>query len=181
MRVYRGGKFVEDHWRDVGDEGLAESADEAIIVPLGRWRAQPELRSRRGKVGVLVRAGDEPDIHADELAEVPLIVITFPKFTDGRGYSLARMFRERHGFKGEIRAIGEVLLDQIPLMLRCGFDAFAISHGPTIAALERGHLPGLELSYQRPAGGRRRYSTNHRRSGGEGLEARERTDGAGQA
>lgn len=180
MRIYRGGTFVEDHWIEISNDEPVGSENEAFIVSLSRWRAQPELRAGRGNVGVLVRAGEEPDVHADELLDVPLIVITFPKFTDGRGYSLARMLRERHGFKGEIRATGEVLLDQVPLMLRCGFDAFAISHGPTIAALERGHLPAIELSYQKPAGGRRRYSTTFRRSEGEAVGARERGDGAGQ-
>jgi len=174
MRIYKDGSFIEDGWKEIGDDEPIAPGSEAIIVSLKRWQAEPEIKSR-GNVGVLVRAGEEPDVEADGLLSLPVIVITFPKFTDGRGYSLARLLRERYGFKGEIRATGEVLLDQIPLMLRVGFDAFAISHQPTIAALERGHLPGLDLSYQRPAAARRIYSTTLRYSGGE------RGDGAGHA
>ncbi|MCV0370529.1 MULTISPECIES: DUF934 domain-containing protein [Filomicrobium] len=178
MPIYRGGAFVDDTWRVLGDDEVADRGAH-VIVSLERWRSEPQLRT--GNVGVILRAGEEPDVIADGLVDAPLIVITFAKFTDGRGYSVARALRERHAFKGEIRATGDVLLDQIPLMLRCGFDAFEITHGPTIAALGRGYLPGLALSYQRPVGGSRRYSTVVRPSQASRQVAQEQNDGAGQA
>lgn len=180
MRIYRDGAFVEDTWTKLGDEDVINAEANGIVVSLARWRAEPELAGR-ANVGVLLGPGDEPDEDAGGLANVPLIIITFAKFTDGRGYSVARLLRERFGFKGEIRATGEVLLDQIPLMLRCGFDAFEIAHGPTIASLERGHLPEIAYSYQRPTGGRRRYSTAARSSEGAVIKTREHGNGAGQA
>lgn len=180
MRIYRGGLFVEDTWKKIGDEEAISAEAGAVVVPLARWRSERELASR-GNVGVLMGPGDEPDVEADALADVPLIIITFAKFTDGRGYSVARLLRERFGFKGEIRATGEILLDQIPLMLRCGFDAFEIAHKPTIASLERGHLPEIAYSYQRPAGGARRYSTAVRLPEGAASKSREYGNGAGQA
>lgn len=180
MRVYRDGAFIEDRWRHVGDDEPVSPESGAIIVSLARWRSEPELRSRAGEVGVLTPPSENPDVTADGLLDLPLIVIPFPKFTDGRGYSLGRMLRERHGFTGELRATGEVLLDQVPLMLRCGFNSFEVSHGPTLAALERGHLPMLPLSYQSPTSGRRRYSTTPRRSEEEKVAVGEQGDGASQ-
>ena len=76
----------------------------------------------------------------------------FAKFADGRAFSYARLLRDRHGFKGELRATGDVLIDEIPLMLRCGFDAFEATDPPTLAALEAGRLPGPLIHYQ-PASG----------------------------
>jgi uncharacterized protein (DUF934 family) len=86
---------------------------------------------------------------------VGLVVVALPKFTDGRAYSVARRLRENLGYRGELRATGDVLLDQLTLLARCGFDAFEISHAPTLAALERGALPGLSHVYQPPTGARR--------------------------
>jgi uncharacterized protein (DUF934 family) len=74
--------------------------------------------------------------------------LSFAKFSDGRAFSYAEMLRERFGFKGELRAGGDVLLDEIPLMLRCGFDSFEVVNEPTLRALKRGHLPGVSLFYQ---------------------------------
>ena len=76
------------------------------------------------------------------------IALTIPKFQDGRAYSMARLLRERHGFKGELRAIGEVLIDQIQPLLRCGFDAFDVTDPVTRAALEAGRVPGVTHFYQ---------------------------------
>jgi len=76
-----------------------------------------------------------------------VIAIAFPKFTDGRGYSIARLLRERLGYAGELRATGDVLADQIPLLWRCGFDALVVEHEPTRAVLAEGRLarPALHM------------------------------------
>ena len=73
---------------------------------------------------------------------------TFPAFTDGRGYSSARLLVERFGYKGELRAVGDVLADQIPLMRRCGITAFVVKHEPTRKALENGELATVNIFYQ---------------------------------
>ena len=69
---------------------------------------------------------EDPAALAGDAARLPVIAIDFPQFTDGRGYSHARLLRERYGYTGEIRAIGDVLRDQLFFMQRCGFDAFAV-------------------------------------------------------
>ena len=86
--------------------------------------------------------------HLAELANRPLVALTFAKFADGRSFSYARLLRDRHGFRGELRAIGDVLIDEIPLMLRCGFDSFEVTDAPTLRALDAGRLPGPPIHYQ---------------------------------
>jgi len=73
--------------------------------------------------------GDDPAKVAERLGAVARVEVNFPKFTDGRGYSIARLLRERHGYQGELRAVGDVLRDQIFYLSRCGFDAFLLRDG----------------------------------------------------
>ncbi|MBI2306166.1 MAG: DUF934 domain-containing protein [Rhodocyclales bacterium] len=105
-----------------------------LLVPLAVWQVRKaDLQSRGTPVGVWLAAGEGPEAIADDLAALPVVGVHFPKFVDGRGYSTARLLRERHGYQGEIRALGDVLHDQLFLMARCGFDAFALKEGKDIA------------------------------------------------
>ena len=78
------------------------------------------------RIGVWFDSHDEPEILADKVNELPVIAVNFPKFSDGRGYSIARLLRERFGYRNELRAVGDVLLDQLQFMKRCGFDTYAL-------------------------------------------------------
>ncbi len=102
------------------------SAGRAVIVPLALWKAERAALLARGDVGVWLSPSDEPAELAGDIAALPLIAVDFPKFTDGRGYSTARLLRERYHFAGELRAIGDVLRDQLFALAQCGFDAFAL-------------------------------------------------------
>jgi uncharacterized protein (DUF934 family) len=100
------------------------------IVPLAMWteqRAQlaENKNERSGRNGVLLENTEDPSVLAADFDKLALIAVNFPKFTDGRGYSIARVLR-RQGWKGELRAVGDVLRDQLFYMTRCGFDAFAL-------------------------------------------------------
>ena len=118
--LYRGHPATDD-WELVR-EGQP-SAGVPAIVPLDEWLAGERGESR----APWLAADTELDAElAARLAEAPLVAIDFPKFTDGRGYSLARLLRERYGYRGEIRAIGDVLVDQLFFMTRCGFDGFSL-------------------------------------------------------
>ncbi len=77
-----------------------------------------------------------------------LIALNFPKYSDGRAFSTARLLREKHGFAGELRAVGNVLNDQIPFMRRCGFDTLEVTHAPTRRALIEGRIAEVSLYYQ---------------------------------
>jgi uncharacterized protein (DUF934 family) len=97
------------------------------IVPLAFWLERRDvLLSRAGRLGVWLDSHEEPAAIAGDLDWFTLVAVNFPTFGDGRGYSIARLLRERYGYKGELRAIGEVVRDHLFLMASCGFDAFLL-------------------------------------------------------
>jgi uncharacterized protein (DUF934 family) len=125
MRVIKNRAIVEDGWQRLPDDAPLEDGD--IIVSWPRWQAQGEdLAAHRGRIGVAVNGDDEIDEVAMQLDTFELIAIEFPKFADGRGYSIARLLRERYGYRGELRAVGDVLRDQLFYMARCGIDSFQL-------------------------------------------------------
>jgi len=101
-------------------------ADVPVIVPLALWQSERDALLARGSVGVWLAPADDPGAIGDDVAALPLVAVDFPKFTDGRGYSIARLLRDRYAFTGELRAIGDVLRDQLFALSQCGFDAFAL-------------------------------------------------------
>ncbi|WP_417841379.1 DUF934 domain-containing protein [Terasakiella sp.] len=128
MALVKNNLVIEDKWIFVQDEDDLPNGD--IIVSLTRWKNDREtLLKRSDGLGIVLKSDENPDQIVDDLAFFQVIALTFPAFTDGRAYSYARLLRERHGFDGEIRAIGDVLRDQVFLMHRCGFDAFDIKAG----------------------------------------------------
>lgn len=127
-------RMAADSWQLLepgrGDALPAIPAAGDVIVPLALWRERRgELLSRRSKLGVRLESGEPIESLAADLERFALIAISFPKFADGRGFSTARLLRERHGFAGELRAMGELLPDQLPLLERCGFDAYVLPDG----------------------------------------------------
>ncbi|OEY67681.1 DUF934 domain-containing protein [Marinobacter sp. X15-166B] len=97
-----------------------------VLVPLDYWAANAGELSGRGDIGVWLDGHDDPDVLAAFANDLPVIAINFPKFSDGRGYSTARLLRERHGYRNDLRAVGDVLLDQLQFMKRCGFSSFVL-------------------------------------------------------
>ena len=127
-QLIRHGAVVEDRWALLTETfRLADlPARGPVIVPLALWLAERGVLRARGEVGVLLAPGDDPAELGGDIGALPLIAIDFPQFTDGRGYSTARLLRERHRYAGELRAVGDVLRDQLYLLAECGFDAFAV-------------------------------------------------------
>ena len=91
-------------------------------------RERGEARTT-GKLGLWLESDEDPVLIADSLEAFSLIAVNFPQFTDGRGYSTARLLRERYGWKGELRAIGDIQRDQLYYLSRCGFDSFLLNDG----------------------------------------------------
>jgi uncharacterized protein (DUF934 family) len=119
---------VADDWqvlRPPADQPVAVPAGR-VIVPLGLWLDRYAEWRARGDVAVWLTGADDPAKLVPSLSALPLIAIDFPKFTDGRGYSSAYLLRSRFGYRGELRAIGDVLPDQLFYLKRVGFDAFAV-------------------------------------------------------
>jgi uncharacterized protein (DUF934 family) len=144
----RDGKPAEDRWVLIRDEQAA-LPDFAAIVPLARWQAH------EGSTELAPWLSSDTELTpelAEELAAAPLIAIDFPKFTDGRGYSLARLLRERYGFDGEIRAVGDVLVDQAFFLTRCGFNALSLRQDQwledalrALNAFSRAYQPAVDV------------------------------------
>lgn len=129
--IFKNGRLAQDDWRllEPSPDGVLPALPPQgdVIVPLALWqRERANLLSRPGQVGVWLQGNEGPEPLAEDLEYVALVAIHFAKFTDGRGYSSARLLRERYGYRGEIRAIGDVQRDQLLYLSRCGFDAFAL-------------------------------------------------------
>jgi len=142
-----------DRWTLLRDAAsLADlTANGPVIVPLALWRAERAALLARGNVGVWLAPDDEPADVAGDVAALPVIAVDFPKFVDGRGYSIARLLRERYGDHGELRAIGDVLRDQLYALAECGFDAFSVreDRDPHDALLGLRDFTGLYASTAR--------------------------------
>ena len=124
MPLYREDGMVADPWLRLADDA-ALPVEGLVLVSFARWRAaRPALLARCGSVGVALANTDEVEELAPDVGCLDLVVLHFPKYTDGRAYSQARLLRGRYGYQGELRATGNVLRDQLPFMLRCGFDSF---------------------------------------------------------
>jgi len=127
-QLIKHGAVVEDRWTLLPEAYSCTDlpARGPVVVPLALWLAERGALRARGEVGVLLAPGDDPAELGGDIGMLPLIAIDFPQFTDGRGYSTARLLRERHRYAGELRAVGDVLRDQLYLLAECGFDAFAV-------------------------------------------------------
>lgn len=132
-QIIKDGKVVKDTWRLLDDIDPAAMPAGNVIIPLAILQSRPDLQSRTD-MGVLLPNDVDLDSVAAGLINLPLIAIHFPAFTDGRGFSLARLLRERHGYRGEIRAVGHVIRDQLCYLKRCGFTAFRLSDDVDINA-----------------------------------------------
>ncbi len=150
--VFRNSRFEPDTRVPVADD--ADLPAGAFFVSLGRFRAEREtLLARGADLGILLEPADKIEEIGADLPLIGALAVRFPKFGDGRGYSTARLARERYGFTGELRAIGDVLWDQLEAYGRCGFDTLVIVDGPTRRRLEAGERPVVPIHYQ-PAGDR---------------------------
>jgi uncharacterized protein (DUF934 family) len=150
--IWKEGAFRRDGWIKV--EASGPLPDGPAILPKKRWLAEREqLVHRNAPLGLRIEPGERIDDIAADLPRFALIALSFPKFRDGRAFSTARLLRDKHGYRGELRAVGEVLSDLIPFMRRVGFDAFEVTHVPTRRALAEGRIAEVVLHYQPAAPG----------------------------
>lgn len=130
----------KDNWTvvDAPAEGETLTLPEGpALLPAAVWKEKREELAGRDDIGVWLDSHEEPEMLSGHTHELPVIAINFPTFTDGRGYSIARLLRERFGFRNELRAVGDVLLDQLFYMKRCGFDAYALREDKDINKAEQ--------------------------------------------
>jgi uncharacterized protein (DUF934 family) len=106
-----------------------------LILSLDQWTSHGEALLASGcVVGIELEPAEGPEAIAHLLDRIQLVAVNFPSFTDGRGYSTARLLRQRHGWTGELRATGDVLCDQMFYLARCGFDTFDLKDGESVEA-----------------------------------------------
>ena len=135
MRVIKDNKVIEDNWQRIDKAAEAAPLPPGdIIVSYAYWKTHREqlLQRKGGRFGICIYGDDAiEDIKAD-LQHFRIIALDFPVFRDGRNYSHARLLRERFGYQGELRAVGDVLRDQLFFLRRCGIDAFQIREDKNI-------------------------------------------------
>ncbi|HEV7386725.1 MAG TPA: DUF934 domain-containing protein [Phenylobacterium sp.] len=144
--------LAEDPFTAVGDHQSIPPGD--VIISLTRFQAEGEGLLGEGRaVGVRLESHEEVEALAYDLPQLAVVALAFPKFGDGRAYSYARLLRERFQFKGEVRAVGDVLREQAGFMVRCGFDAFEPADGSSVEDWERAARRFRHV-YQRSTDGR---------------------------
>ncbi len=132
MRIIRDRRIVEDTFVHL-DEHAPVPSGVGVVLPWSRWLAErASLADRGAPVGVRVAATIDLATLVEALSSLAVVAIEIPKFTDGRAYSLARRLRGEAGFSGELRAVGDVLRDQLLFLSRCGFDAFELAPGRSL-------------------------------------------------
>jgi uncharacterized protein (DUF934 family) len=186
--IIKGREVVEDDWQVLR---LAEPVDGApvhdpatvsvpagkFIVPLSLWLVQREVlaaRTAAGEIAVWIASDERPETLKDLLDQFPLIAVDFPKFTDGRGYSIAYNLRTRLGWTGELRAVGDVLRDQLFSMQRVGFDAYSVRSDRDVHDALKG-LSDFSETYQASVDQKVPLFRRHARP----LPAKVNNDGAG--
>ena len=144
------GAVAEDNWT-VLQMPVETIPQGNILLPLKYWLEQSaELDGQAGLVGVWLDSDEEVEALADDLAQLPVVALNFPKFVDGRGFSSARLLRDRYDYKGEIRAIGNVIQDQLFMLQRCGFSQFCLAYNVNLEAAAKS-LNDFSDSYQTAA------------------------------
>ena len=152
-KIIKNGQIIDDAWLvlKLSEEQAPESVslpEAPTLLPLAVWLARKdEILARKQPVAIWLDSNEGPETIANDLKHFTIIGVNFPKFADGRGYSIARLLRERFAYTGEIRALGDVLQDQLFLLKRCGFDAFALRADKDIEAALAGFTVFSE-SYQ---------------------------------
>jgi uncharacterized protein (DUF934 family) len=171
MPLVKGGKIISDPFVQVADEA-GIPGEGAILISAARFLEDAEaLSSRPGRTGVSWPNNRDVDDLVPYLGRLAAVALLFPTFRDGRAYSQARLLRERHGFKGELRATGQVLRDQFIFMLRAGFDAFEVKKDGDAEAFAA-TVKRYSVFYQPTGDGRitalhRRMQLRHSESAGQ--------------
>lgn len=124
MQIVKGGRLEESHWRHLADE-QALPVEGDVTVSYARWAAEnAALANRAGRLGVRLTGDDPLETLGPIAGQFPLLVVEFPGVADGRGFSLARLLRDQYGYRGELRAYGHFLRDQVFFLQRVGCNAF---------------------------------------------------------
>ena len=163
-KIWNESGFVTDDPWIIETEETKAGSNEKAIVSLDHFLAKVAEGDETG-LGVLINPADDVRRLEGHLDRLALVAVAFPAFNDGRAFSHASLLRSRLHFTGEVRAVGDVLIDQVPLMLRCGVDSFTVTNATALKRLAENRLPGIDNHYQptaRPSGDAGSYSWRRR-------------------
>lgn len=146
-RIWRETGFVENDPWIVETDDLTAGEDQKALLDLDTLIVRAEESNDVG-LGVVLKPADDVSRLEPHLYRLEIVAVSFPAFNDGRGFSQASLLRQRLGYANELRAAGDVLIDQIPLMLRCGFDSFSVTNATALKRLADNRLPGIPHHYQ---------------------------------
>jgi uncharacterized protein (DUF934 family) len=152
-KLLRNGAFAQDSFAAIDDD--TPLPDGSVIVSLARFRKERDtLLARNAPLGVRLQSSESPELLGEDVHRLSLVALEFPKFRDGRAFSWARMLRTRLRFKGEIRAVGDFLYDQVNYQHRVGFDAWEVPDHFTVEMFRKA-LSELTNVYQPSADGKK--------------------------
>lgn len=127
QKLIKNGQICDDDFIRVTADHQGALPDANVLVDVATLNSRQTEVAAHGKLkGVLLSSAEHPELIADQLQSLDLVAIDFPQFADGRGYSYAYLLRTRYGFKGEVRAVGDVFKDTLYYLKRCGFDSYAV-------------------------------------------------------
>lgn len=123
-QLLKDNRVIDDSWTALAEDALS-LPDGDLLLSYAQWQTfSDQIEAHRGSIGVVIEGNAEIEDIIEPLLNLPLIAINFPKFADGRGFSVASLLRDRYNYRGEIRAVGGFIRDQLYLLNRCGFNAF---------------------------------------------------------
>lgn len=146
-KIWRETGFVENDPWVIETEEVKASEDQKALLSLDDLIAKAEESNDVG-LGVLIKPADDIRKLEPYLYRLEIVAVAFPAFNDGRAFSHASLLRQRLGYSNELRAVGDVLIDQIPLMQRVGIDSFAVTNETALKRLAEHRLPGIPHHYQ---------------------------------
>lgn len=146
-KIWRETGFVENDQWVIETEETKAAEDQKPLLPLDELIARAEGSNDVG-LGVLIKPADDVRKLEPYLDRLAIVAVAFPAFNDGRAFSHASLLRQRLGYANELRAVGDVLIDQVPLMLRVGIDSFAVTNATALKRLAENRLPGIPHYYQ---------------------------------
>jgi uncharacterized protein (DUF934 family) len=151
VQVIKDRKIISDEWQRVADDEAIPSGQ--MIISYRRWKkAEDEIAQHSGSLAICIDGDDEIEEVAELADQFELIALDFPTFADGRNYSNARLLRDRYAYKGDLRAVGDVLRDQLYYMHRCGITSFQVRADKSIEDALKA-FDDFSLSYQTAADG----------------------------
>ena len=152
-KLIKSGAFAQDSFAPVADDAALPTG--AVLVSLARFQKERDsLLERNTPIGVKLQSHENPEVLGADVSRLSLVALEFPKFRDGRAFSWARILRTRMGFKGEIRAVGDFIFDQVNYQHRVGFDAWEVPDHFTLEMFQKA-LSEMTDVYQPSADGKK--------------------------